>query len=56
MKKGYLGKFWNSVHLEEEEEKEDLLDEVTTGMREKLITQLLITTWNGRTGRNGKGK
>ena len=24
MKKGYLEKFWNGVHLEEEEEKEDL--------------------------------
>ena len=23
-RKGYLDKFWNSVHLEEEEEKEDL--------------------------------
>ena len=50
MKKGYLEKFWNGVHLEEtenEEEEEEkgrprnsCLQEVTTGMREKGINNM----------------
>ena len=44
MKKGYVEKFWKGVHLEEEEEKEDLeirgCRKLTTGMREKGIDNM----------------
>ena len=54
MKKGYLKK-WNGVHLEEEEEKEDL--ETRGCMKWQLEWEIKeLSTWNVSTGKNGEGR
>jgi hypothetical protein len=54
MKKGYLNKLWNGVHLEEEE-KEDL---EIRGCRKLQLEweRRELTTWNGSTWQNGEEK
>ena len=53
MKKRYLKKFRNGVHLEEEEKKDLEIRRCRNKQLEKERREL--TTWNGSLGKNGEG-